>query len=90
VVGSSDLAVDIRFLSRHHSCLGIHHHNPARNRHCSHHIHTHLAGDIDHTAVGGTVEAVVARNLVEGPVFAPLFRCMVAAPAVDSSPDRMP
>ena len=86
---SSDLAVGIRFLSRHHSYLGIPRHNPARSRHCSHHIHIHLAANTGHTAVEGIVEAVVARNLVEGPVFALLCRCM-AVGAVDSSPDRMP
>jgi hypothetical protein len=88
VVDNFDLTVDIRFLSRRHSYLGTPHRSPARSRHCSHHIRTHLA-DIDRTAAEGTVEAAVASNLVEDLAFGPLFRCMVVA-AVDSSPDRMP
>jgi hypothetical protein len=88
VADSFDLAVGIRSLSRHHSCLGIPHHSPARIHHCNHHIRNHLAG-IDHTAAEGTVEVAVVHNLVEDLVFEPLFRCMGVA-AVDSSPDRMP
>jgi hypothetical protein len=89
VVGDNfDLAVDIRFLSRHHSYLGILHHSPARSRHCSHHIRSHLAGT-DRIAAEDTVEAAVARNLVEDLVFEPLPRCTVVV-AVDSSLDRMP
>lgn len=88
VGGSFGLVLDIRFLSRPHSHLGIHHRSPGRSRHCSHRIHIHLAG-IDRTAAEDTVEAAVARNLVEELVFEPLHRCMVVA-AVGSSPDRMP
>jgi hypothetical protein len=89
VVGDNfDLAVDIRFLSRHHSYLGILHHSPARSRHCSHHIRSHLAGT-DRIAAEDTVEAALARNLVEDLVFEPLPRCTVVV-AVDSSLDRMP
>jgi hypothetical protein len=88
VADNFDLAVGIRSLSRHHSCLGIPHHSPASIRHCNHRIRNHPA-DIDHTVAEDIVEVVVAHNLVEDLVFEPLFRCMVVA-AVDSSLDHMP
>lgn len=90
VVGDSlDLAAGIHSLSRHHSCPGIHHHNPARTRHCcNHHTRIHPAG-IDHIAAEDTVEAVIECSFVEDLVSEPLFRCMGVA-VVDSSPDRMP
>jgi hypothetical protein len=89
-VGDSlDLAAGIHSLSRHHSCPGIHHHNPARTRHCcNHHTRIHPAG-IDHIAAEDTVEAVIECSFVEDLVSEPLFRCMGVA-VVDSSPDRMP